>query len=138
MRIDYYHTGTKDKESFAIDNVLKETPWAGSATNLVDTLNMGEFLGRISDFATGQLIYSRGYSSYFNEWQTTDEAGTGATKTISESFRAPMPKRKVQFTILRRDKYQVMRELFTRSGSRHRMIRPSLLSSIGTHWFDST
>jgi hypothetical protein len=113
MRIDYYHTGSKEKEYFAIDQVLKESSWAGSTVNLVDTLNLGEYLGRINDFATGQLIYSRGYSSFFNEWQTTDEAGTGVLKTISESFRVPMPKRKVQFTILRRDRYQIMRELFT-------------------------
>src|SRR5215467_4086173 len=31
-----------------------------------------------------------------------------------------------------------MRELFTRSGSRHRITRPSFASSIGTHWLEST
>jgi hypothetical protein len=113
MRVDYYHTGTKGEESFSLDCVLEEGPWAGSRTNLLDTLNLGEFLVRVYDRATGTMIYSRGFSSLFQEWQTTDEALRGVRRTFSESVRFPFPRRAVQVAISRRDRYSVVHELFS-------------------------
>ena len=113
MRVDYFHTGAKDKDQYSLDKVYAEGPWPGSTTNLVDTLNLGEFLARVYDLKSGMLLYSRGFSALFNEWQTTDEALRGAWKTVSETVRFPFPKRPVQFTISRRDKYSVFHELFS-------------------------
>lgn len=72
--------------------------------NLVDTLNLGEYMVRVFDVETNALIFSRGFSSIFNEWQTTDEAGEGKYRTFSETMRLPFPKSKIQFTIARRNK----------------------------------
>ncbi len=113
MRVDYFHTGTKDRESIALAEVLQEGPWPGSTVNLVDTLDLGEFLVRAFDVKTGMLIYSRGFSSFFNEWQTTDEALRGVQKTVSETVRLPFPKRPVQVTISRRDKRMIFHEIFS-------------------------
>jgi hypothetical protein len=113
MRIDYFHTGTKDKESMTLDRVFEEGAWPGSTVNLVDTLNLGEFLLRAFDVQSGMLIYSRGFSSYFNEWQTTDEALKGVSKTISETVRIPFPKHPVQVTISRRDKKMIFHETWS-------------------------
>jgi hypothetical protein len=113
LRVDYFHTGTKGQETFGLDQAYEEGPWPGSRINLVDTLNLGEFLVRVYDCATNSLIYSRGFSSIFNEWQTTDEAASGAYRTFSESVRFPMPRRAVQLTIARRDKQMVFHELFS-------------------------
>jgi hypothetical protein len=113
MRVDYYHSGTKGEESFALDCAYLEGPWPGSQRNLLDTLNVGEYLLRVYDRATGVLIYSRGFSSVFQEWQTTDEAMRGIRRTFSESARFPFPRREVQVAIARRDRYSVFRELFS-------------------------
>jgi hypothetical protein len=113
MRVDYYHTGTKGQESFSLDQVYAEGPWAGSKRNLVDDLNLGEFLVRVYDQATTTLIFSRGFSSIFNEWQTTDEAAKGITRTFSETVRFPFPRKTVQVTISRRDKQMLFHELFS-------------------------
>jgi hypothetical protein len=115
MRVDYFHIGTKDKEQYSLDKVYAEGPWPGSTVNLVDTLNMGEFLARVYDAQSGMLLYSRGFSAFFNEWQTTDEALKGMWRSISETVRFPYPKRAVQMTISRRDKYSVFHELFSAS-----------------------
>ncbi len=84
MRVDYYHSGTKGEESFGIDEVFAEGPWAGSRVNLVDTLNLGEYLLRVYDRATGQLIYSRGFSSKHSLHSgTSDRPSTSRKSRIS-------------------------------------------------------
>jgi hypothetical protein len=113
MRVDYYHTGTKGEERFSLDRVCEEGPWPGSRTQLLDTLNLGEFLVRVTDRATNTSIYSRGFSSIFNEWQTTDEAAGGVYRTFEETVRFPFPRRAVQVTVARRDKRMVFHELFS-------------------------
>ncbi len=113
MRVDYYHLGTRGEERVTLDKVFQEGPWPGSVTNLIDTLNLGEFLVRVYDLQSGMLLYSRGFSTVFNEWQTTAEAGKGVWKTFHESVRFPLPKRKVQLTLSRRNKYLVFEEKFT-------------------------
>jgi hypothetical protein len=115
MRVDYYHSGTKGEEAFGEDEVRDDGIWAGSEVNLVDTLNLGEYLFKVFDRATNRLIYSRGFSSLFQEWQTTDEAASGVRRTFSESLRFPFPRRAVQVTISRRDKRQIFHELFAES-----------------------
>jgi hypothetical protein len=111
MRVDYYHTGTKGEEYYSLDRVYKEGKWPGSRTNLLDTLNLGEYLVRVYDQASTALIFSRGFSTIFNEWQTTDEATKGMYRTFSESVRMPYPQRAVQVTIARRNALMHYQEL---------------------------
>lgn len=113
LRVDYHHTGTKGTELFALDKLYDEGPWPGSRTQLLDGLNFGEYMLRVFDAASGRLIYSRGFSSMFNEWHSTDEALAGTMKTFHETVRIPMPKERVQLTISRRDKQMNFRELFS-------------------------
>jgi hypothetical protein len=113
MRVDYFHTGTKGEERLSLDQVYEEGPWPGSRVNLIDSLNLGEYIVRVFDHATSVLIYSRGFSSIFNEWQTTDEALNGVYRTFSETVRLPFPKRAIQLTLARRDRQMVFHELFS-------------------------
>ncbi len=113
MRLDYFHTGTKGEERFSLDRVYDDGAWPGSRTQLLDPLNLGEYLVRVYDRATNTLIYSRGYSTIFNEWQTTDEAAAGVFRTFEETVRFPYPRTAVQVSIARRDKRMVFRELFS-------------------------
>ena len=119
MRVDYFHSGTKGQETISLDKVYEENQWSGSKTNLVDNLNLGEFLVKVFDAQTNELIFSRGFSSVFNEWQTTDEAVNGVWRTFHETARLPFPKNKIQLTISRRDKFiatgemQTFREIFS-------------------------
>ncbi|HEV8539014.1 MAG TPA: M64 family metallopeptidase [Bacteroidota bacterium] len=113
LRVDCYHTGTKGTETFSLDQVLEEGPWSGSIVNLLDTLNLGEYQLRVYDEPTSALIYSRGYSSMFNEWQSTDEAVAGIFRTFHETLRLPYPMRKIQLTIARRDKKMDFHEVFS-------------------------
>lgn len=113
IRLDYYSTGTKGTEHLSLDRVYAEGRWPGSRVNLIDTLNLGEYLVRVFDQGSNAVIYSRGYSTMFNEWQTTDEAGAGVWRSILQSVRFPEPKNPVQVTVSRRDKRMIFHEIFS-------------------------
>jgi hypothetical protein len=105
MRVDYYHIGTKGQEQITLDRVYEENTWPGSRVNLLDTLNLGDCLVKVSDLQTNLLLYSRGYSTVFGEWQTTEEALNGTWRTFQETVRFPFPKRKVNVSFYHRDKF---------------------------------
>ncbi len=113
LRIDYYHTGAKGTETISLDKCYEEGEWAGSLVNLVDTLNLGEYVARAYDEPTSSMIFSRGFSSVFNEWQSTDESLAGIFRTFHETVRMPYPKAKVQLTISRRDRKMDFHEIFS-------------------------
>ncbi len=113
LRVDFFHSGTKGEESFSLDELIEEGEWPGSRNNLIDTLNLGEYLARVYDLQTNMLVFSRGYSTIFGEWQTTDEASRGMARTFSETIRLPYPKRPFQLAIARRDKRMQFHELWS-------------------------
>jgi hypothetical protein len=104
LRIDYFHSGSKDEEKISIDQLYQVTPWAGSRENLIDTLNAGYYMVRVIDGNTNNLIYSYGFSTLFNEWQTTQEALQGDWKTIHETILIPYPKHEIQLEFWSRDR----------------------------------
>ncbi len=102
MRFDYYHAGSATSEYYFADEVIEEPYWAGNKNYLVDERNMGNHLFKVIDKATGTLIYSRGFSSLFNEWQTTPEAKT-ISKAMPEGVVFPYPKNDVVVEIYTRE-----------------------------------
>ncbi|MGE5314124.1 MAG: M64 family metallopeptidase [Acidobacteriota bacterium] len=111
-RFDLIHSGTKGEERFALDKAYAEGAWPGSLTNLIDTLNLGEYQFKVIDAASGTELYSRGYSTMFNEWQTTDEALNGTVRAFEESIRFPMPLKNVRIELYRRDKRMAFMKVF--------------------------
>jgi IgA peptidase M64/peptidase M64-like protein len=103
MRLDYYHTGNTKQEIFSLDRVVIEPlPWAGDPAKNVDASNLGNYFFEVDDQATGRLLYSRGFSSIYGEWVTTDEAKS-ATRTFSESLRFPASAAPVKIILKKRE-----------------------------------
>jgi hypothetical protein len=91
MRMDYYHTGDANHETFSLDRIVVEPlPWPGDPAKNIDESNLGTYLFEIHDQKTDQLLYSRGFSTIYAEWKTTDEA-KDVQRTFSESLRFPAP-----------------------------------------------
>ena len=111
LRIDYFHNGTKDSEKLSIDQLYQVSPWAGSHQNLIDTLNAGYYMIRVFDVKSNELIFSYGFSNFFNEWQTTQEAIDGAWKTLHETVLIPFPRKEVQVEFWRRDREEYFTKL---------------------------
>lgn len=113
LRVDYFHTGTGSTETVSLDEMREEGSWAGSKRNLLDTLNLGEYAVRMFDLGSTSMIFSRGFSTIFHEWQSTDEALAGISRTFHESVRLPLPKRPAQIVLARRDKNMLFHEVFS-------------------------
>lgn len=111
-RVDYYHTGTATEEFVSLDQVYEEGAWPGSRIQLVDDLNLGHYLLRVYDKDSGHLIFSRGYSTVFGEWQTIDEAKNGVYRTMHETVRFPFPRQTVKIAIFRRTETNAWKKIF--------------------------
>jgi hypothetical protein len=112
LRVDYYHTGTAGEEHFALERLRIEGPWPGSRTRPIDTSNLGAYLVEVADLATNRLLYSRGFSSIYGEWETTAEANRGTWGAIPESVRVPEPRGPFQLRIKKRAVDRSFREVW--------------------------
>lgn len=113
MRIDYFHIGDSVTEIITIDFIYKYGIWAGSTKNLIDNFNNGAYYHKIYDLNSGRLIYSKGFDSYFKEYQTTGEAVNGIQRSFHESAIIPYPKNKIKFVIEKRDKRNQLNQIFS-------------------------
>ena len=102
LRLDYYHSGNATHEYYTFDELIEEPYWGGSHVNLVDTMNYGYYYVKVFEAKNDSLLYSRGYSTLFREWQTTIEAKK-INRTFSESVVIPYPKEKVRIVLYSRD-----------------------------------
>jgi hypothetical protein len=67
-----------------------------------DDTNRGNNRVEVADAKTGDLLYSRDFSTVFGEWKTTEEANR-LSRGFHESVRFPKPDRPVHVRILKRD-----------------------------------
>ena len=89
LRVDYFHTGNAESEIFSIDQVVLEPlRFAGNMDQPVDRTLRGKYAFEIVDPDTGDVAWSRSYSSIYGEWETTGEARE-MNRTFHESVRFP-------------------------------------------------
>ena len=98
LRIDYVLTGNHDTTQFSLKELIREPYWSGSTTNLVDTLEFGNYIVKVYETGTDHLLFSKGYQNLYGEWQTTPEA-LRLTKSFEESVIVPFPKVKVDVAL---------------------------------------
>jgi IgA Peptidase M64/Peptidase M64 N-terminus len=103
MRVDYLHSGNALDEHYALSRILIEPlAWPGNRARPLDTTNRGVNLFEVVDPKTNRVLYSRGFSTIFGEWQTTDEARK-LSRGFEESLRFPLPTQPVRIRVLKRD-----------------------------------
>jgi hypothetical protein len=112
MRVDYYHVGDKSTEFITLDRIYRQGIWAGNPWHLLDPFPYGRYRVQVFDAASGTLIYSRGFDSYFGEYKTSDPAKQSVKRTYHESLLIPSPKRIIRFAIEMRDRSNLYHPLF--------------------------
>src|SRR5215471_17720101 len=104
FRIDYFHTGTGGQEIFSPDRLIIEPlPWPGNPARPIDDTDLGRYRFLVRDAASKTLLYSRGFSSIFGEWEDTQDAKERA-RTFEESLRFPLPTAPVEITLEKRNR----------------------------------
>jgi hypothetical protein len=113
LRVDYVHSGNAREEHFALERVVLEPlPWPGDPEQTIDDSNLGKYLFEVIDRATRRVLYSRGFSSIFGEWETTGEAAE-VNGAFGESLRFPAPAAPVQLVVSKRDAANDFREVWS-------------------------
>jgi hypothetical protein len=135
LRFDYFHSGIATEEHISLDQVRLEGPWPGSRTRLIDDTNRGKFLFEVVDPASGQVLYSRGFSSIFGEYETTGEAHQGIWGSYHESQRFPEPKQPVRLVLKKRQDDGSFATFHSRDvDPRSRFVDRSAITPTGKVW----
>jgi hypothetical protein len=102
LRVDYFHSGNVELEMFSLDQVVIEPlPWTGNMHQPLDNTLRGKYLFEIVDPASGEIAWSRSFSSIYGEWETTGE-GRRMNRTFHESLRFPMQAEEFELVLKKR------------------------------------
>jgi hypothetical protein len=112
LQINLTEAGDSETENIYLSSMLETSYYSGSRTNLLDTLNLGYYYAYLYSIKNSQLIFSEGFSTLFQEWQTTEEAKKNK-RSLSFSLRIPFPKDSVKLVIKKRDKSNEFETLFS-------------------------
>ncbi len=115
LRIDYFLSGDAGSETVFFSQMKEEPRWGGPQKNLVDPFGFGTYRYSLYDSASRKMIFSRGFSTLFQEWKGTPEA-----KKMKRAFPMtavmPFPKSTVRFVIEKRsyntNQFEVLFERF--------------------------
>ncbi|MCY2961538.1 MAG: M64 family metallo-endopeptidase [Planctomycetota bacterium] len=111
LRFEYDHVGTAAEEHIAPHGFRVEGPWAGSSTQLEDPTGFGLYRFTVRDRDSGGLLWSRGFSSIYGEWETTGPAKT-SWRSFQESQRFPEPRAPAALTLEKRGGDGAFREIW--------------------------
>ena len=112
MRLDYFHGGNRDMEMFSVDQVVIEAlPWTGNMHQPIDNTLRGKYLFEVIDNESGDITWSRSFSSIYGEWETTGEARQ-MNRTLHESIRFPAPTAESTVVMKKRDAQNDFQEVW--------------------------
>jgi len=103
LRFDYMLAGNSIKTTVYQVGMKEEPFFGGSKIQLTDPFDYGNFKYEVFDGETNTLIYSRGFCTLYQEWQTTAEAKI-MERSFYEVATMPFPKNKVRFVLSIRGK----------------------------------
>ena len=112
LRVDFYHAGNHETEMFSLDRVVMEPlPWTGNMNHPIDGTLRGKYLFEIVDPDTGEVAWSRSFSSIYGEWETTREA-RNMNRTYHESVRFPAQPNEFELVLKKRDAKNAFEEIW--------------------------
>ena len=111
LRVDFMLAGNSQKTLVYPVGMKEEPFFGGSRENLIDPFDYGNFKYEVFDAAENRLIYSRGFCTLFQEWQTTIEAKT-MERSFYEVATMPFPKNKIRFVLSLRERNGIFTKLY--------------------------
>ncbi|MCX6248196.1 MAG: M64 family metallo-endopeptidase [Bacteroidetes bacterium] len=113
LRVDYYLAGDFKSESVYLSQVKQEPYYGGSRKHLVDPYNYGTYRVAVFDSVSGNLLFTRGFNSLFQEWQGTPEAHR-VQRSFEQTAIVPFPRQTIKFQVEKR-RYNdgIFEKLFT-------------------------
>lgn len=103
LRFDYLLSGTSTTAKVTEVQQKKEPFWGGATRCHFEESTLGNYRFNVIDLATHTLIYQKGFSPLFQEWQSTAEAKK-MERAFYQVLRFPFPKNKVTLEIESRNR----------------------------------
>ena len=112
LRIDYFHTGNSDSEIFSLEQVVLEPlAFSGNLQQPIDHTVRGKYLFEVVDTESGEIAWSRSFSSIYGEWETTAEARK-MHRTFHESLRLPNQDKPFEIVLRKRGAQNLFEEVW--------------------------
>ncbi|MFB6318571.1 M64 family metallopeptidase [Saccharicrinis sp. FJH54] len=102
LRVDVLLAGNSSSQKASVSQIFKEKEWGGRKNRLDEFQGKGAYKFEIYDLSTGKLIYTDGFCTLFQEWQTTEEADN-IDRSFENTLYAPMPKTDIRFVLIHRN-----------------------------------
>lgn len=90
LRVDYIFSGDYKSSGIALAKMSVTDGWYGRSVNMDKVPVAGNGGIRMTDDATGKVLYANSFSTLFQEWQATPEAKEVA-RAFENTFLLPMP-----------------------------------------------
>lgn len=101
LRFDIVLSGDNTTQQASIKQLYSEKEWGGRQSNLNTFHGKGTYKFELYDASSNQLIYTDGFCTLFQEWQTTHEADV-MQRAFENSLYAPMPKKDIRVVLIHR------------------------------------
>jgi hypothetical protein len=112
LRVDYFHGGDAASETFSLDQVILEPlAFSGNLRQPIDETLRGKYAFEVIDPDSGEIAWSRSFSSIYGEWETTGEA-RAMKRTFHESVRMPNQEQVFDLVLRKRDEENRFREVW--------------------------
>jgi hypothetical protein len=105
LRLDWILAGDANTTHAYFSAFRLEPHWGGSRTQLIDSTGFGDYRVVLLDQVSGDTIYTRGFCTLFQEWQSTENAKQ-MQRAFEQSVQLPFPRGKAQVVIDRRNNDQ--------------------------------
>jgi len=102
LRVDFFQFGNKETQEMAIERLIRQGAWAGPVHHLIDPHPYGIYAVQITDPKSGEVIFEKGFDSYFGEYRVTDPAKQGVNRVFRETVLLPFPRREVTINLRER------------------------------------
>lgn len=112
LRLDYIFAGNDHEQHIYLEQLYKQSRWAGRRSRLAETFLQGNGQLIVRDHASQEVIYVWTFSTLFQEWQQEAEART-LERAFESSYNIPFPKAPIDVTITLTDKHNVVTSRLT-------------------------
>ena len=92
LRVDFYQVGDAHTEHVVLDRLIRQGAWAGPRETRLDPFRLGRYAVELRQPSSGEVIYERGFDSYFGEYRTTKAAQEGTLRAYHNSVLVPLPR----------------------------------------------
>lgn len=103
LRVDFTLAGDFNTEQAFLEKMVQEPYWGGRKGGLEKFHGLGNYKFELVDNLTGTLIYTDGFCTLFEEWQSTQEAFK-VERAFYNTIVMPYPFRNSTLTIFKRVK----------------------------------